>query len=126
MLENKLGNKVMDFEKRKYSDILIIKPLGANFELYEIKQFKNHFFKLAENKSIKTVLINLEKIERIDSSGIGIFVSFWKTFGDTVKLKFFNLQPHILKIFHSVNLDKIFEIYENEEEVVELVQEAQY
>ena len=107
----------MDYRKKYLENAIIIELIGNSLELQEIDGFKNIFFKSAE-ENLHYIILNMESIEKIDSSGIGIFISFWKTFQDKNTLLFHSLHPHIEKVFHSTNLDKIFKIYKNEEDVI--------
>lgn len=72
----------------------------------------------------KMFLINLKSISQIDSYALSILA----TFGNEIKPKggvlvFSNLQPFIHSIFRMMRMDDIFEIFEEEEQAVQKLEE---
>lgn len=108
----------MQYEKTEFDNILVIRLKDKRLEIDDIERFRNDLLNLP-NDGFQNLIIDLENIERIDSSGIGIFISFWKTHGKENILTFINVRAHIKNIFHYANLDKIFKIYSSLDEAIQ-------
>nr|WP_300092468.1 STAS domain-containing protein [Sedimentibacter sp.] len=88
---------------------LEIKPIGE-VDIYTSPDLKNKVFELIENKNLNMV-INGEKLEYIDSTGLGILMSIYKKMQEnSLNIKILNLKPNIYKLFDITGLSKIFDI----------------
>jgi anti-sigma B factor antagonist len=59
----------------------------------------------------KDIIINGEKIEYMDSTGLGVLISLLKkTKENDNKIVIKNLKPNIYKLFNITGLTKVFEI----------------
>lgn len=82
-------------------------------------QVKKAFDKLMQSKSEK-VLINLQKVAYIDSSGLATLVEILKNiknFGG--KLKLCSLSNKVKSLFEITKLEKLFDIVDTEEEALQ-------
>lgn len=81
-------------------------------------QVKKAFDKLIQAKSSK-VLINLQKVEYIDSSGLATLVEILKNMkGFGGKLKLCSLSNKVKSLFEITKLEKLFDIADTEEEAL--------
>jgi anti-sigma B factor antagonist len=81
-------------------------------------QLKKAFDKLVQAKSQK-VVINLQKVGYVDSSGLATIVEILKNFrGFGGKLKLCNLSNKVKSLFEITKLEKLFDIADTEEEAV--------
>ena len=81
-------------------------------------QMKKTFDKISQAKDGK-VLINLEKVAYVDSSGLATLVEILKNFrkyGGILKLC--SLSNKVKSLFEITKLEKLFDIQDNEEEAV--------
>jgi len=65
------------------------------------------------------IIINLEKVDHIDSGGLGILVGLWvsaKNHGGELKLVSPN--KHVNDVLRRTNLDTVFKVYGNDDEAV--------
>ncbi|MFZ3372577.1 MAG: anti-sigma F factor antagonist [Desulfitobacteriaceae bacterium] len=68
-----------------------------------------------DRRGIRTVILNLQKVEFIDSSGLGVLLGrYKKLLALGGKLKITNVPPHIYKIMELSGLPKIIHFYTNE------------
>ena len=98
----------MEITKREKNGISIL-DINGEIDLYnapEIKEIINGL--IAEQKT--NVIINLEKVSYIDSSGIGALIS------SLSNLKKYQGGLKIINVFASVR--KVFEIYDSEDEAL--------
>jgi anti-sigma B factor antagonist len=73
------------------------------------EEFKKEIKKIIEEK--KDIRINGEKIEYMDSTGLGVLISLLKkTKENDNKITIKNLKPNIYKLFNITGLTKVFEI----------------
>lgn len=64
----------------------------------------------------KDILLNFDKVDMVDYSGISILaIAYKNVINHSKKMKFCNVAIHIEQLFSLVRLDSIFEIYKDEE-----------
>jgi len=81
-------------------------------------QVKKAFDKLVQTKSPK-VLINLQKVGYIDSSGLATLVEILKNFRNFGgKVKLCSLSNKVKSLFEITRLEKLFDIKDTEEEAL--------
>lgn len=90
-------------------DHYLIELIG-DLDIYNNKKFKE---KLADiyDELDKDIVVDCEKLEYIDSTGLGSFISLLKLTRDedkTITVK--NLKKNIKKVFKITELDKLFNI----------------
>jgi anti-sigma B factor antagonist len=65
------------------------------------------------------ILVNLEDVSTIDSSGVGELVSAYTTVTNRGgKLRLLNLPPKVADILQITQLITVFDVYEDEEEAI--------
>jgi anti-sigma B factor antagonist len=66
------------------------------------------------NKPGTKLVLNLEGINFIDSSGFGVFLSVMKTANNNYgQFKICNIAPEVMELFKLLQLHNVFEIYNN-------------
>lgn len=96
--------------------------IAGNIALDGVSDVKNYIKPFLDDESVKGVVINFEKVNFIDSSGIGLIVSIFKTLQTRqAKLALCNLSKKNTEIFNMTRLDKILNIYDSEAEALENV-----
>jgi anti-sigma B factor antagonist len=108
----------MDITTRSRGDIIILDITGE-IDLYNAPEIKDIVNKLIEDRRYN-VIINLEDVSYIDSSGIGALISslsnLKKYHGG---LKIINVYASVRKVFELTKLTSFFEIFDSEEAAVE-------
>jgi len=80
----------------------------------ELKEYILHLIEQGEN----TIIVQLEQVRFIDSSGLGALLSGYKnTAAKSGKLALSNVQPQVLSMFELTRLNRVFEIYADLTEV---------
>jgi anti-sigma B factor antagonist len=88
-----------------------VKPIGE-VDIYTSPDLKNKIFELIEEKALD-IIINGEDLEYIDSTGLGVLMSIYKSVQEKkLKLTINNLRPNIYKLFDITGLNKVFNIQE--------------
>ncbi len=108
----------MDITKKTKGDIVILQIVGE-IDLYNAPEIKDIISKLIEERCYN-VVIDLEKVSYIDSSGIGALISslsnLKKYHGG---LKIINVYASVRKVFELTKLTSFFEIFDSEEEAIQ-------
>ena len=108
----------MDISTREIENKISILDIVGEIDLYNAPDIKETIKKSIDKGNIY-IVINLDKVSYIDSSGIGVLISSLtnlKKIGG--ELKIINVYAPILKVFKMTKLDKFFDICETEEEAV--------
>lgn len=70
--------------------------------------------KIFENNTNSKVIINLQGVGYIDSSGFGCFLTVMKAARNTYStLKFANPEPGVMELFETLQLKSVFQIYQS-------------
>lgn len=103
---------VRDIDKIKVK----IVDVEGEVDVYTSMELKKELNKLVDDGN-KKIMINLERVTYMDSSGLGILVAILKRLKkEKGSMKIVKLTPSIKKIFELTRLTKFFDIFETEEE----------
>lgn len=93
--------------------------IEGNIALDGVSDVKSYVKPLLQDEAISAVVINFAKVDFIDSSGIGLIVSIFKTLQQRqAKLVLCLLSKKNQEIFSMTRLDKILSIYDTQEEAI--------
>ena len=82
------------------------------------EQLKEYF-----NKPKTKLILNLENIDFVDSTGFGVSLSIMKTANNNYGFfKICNINPEVMELFKLLQLHNVFEIYNSLEDCVESFQ----
>lgn len=99
----------------KKDNLLVIIPEG-DMDIYSSSQFKDLVLDSYNNEKID-LLIDGEKLEYIDSTGLGALIGILKRVKeDDNKIYLSNIKPNIRKLFDITELDKLFIIRSENDE----------
>jgi anti-sigma B factor antagonist len=105
----------MHISEKKINGIVICYIKG-DIDINSSPQIRKVFERLADEKTDK-ILINLNEVSYIDSSGLATMVEMLKrTRGYGGRIKLSNLAAKVKSLFEITKLEKLFDIYETEEE----------
>ena len=108
----------MDITKRSKDDVVIL-DIAGEIDLYNAPEIKDIINGLIEEQKFN-VIINLEKVTYIDSSGIGALISSLSNLKKYQGgLKIINVYASVRKVFELTKLTSFFDIYNSEEEALE-------
>ena len=97
----------------------IVVILMGRIDVHLASDIEGELNKLIENNLEKNIILNLDDVEYMSSSGLRVFVSLMRNLKETDRsLKLCNLSNAVRKIFEVVELMDMFEIYESEEEAL--------
>lgn len=99
-------------------DIFVCR-LEGEIDFNNSPELRKSFIKLIEDQARK-VILDLEKVTYIDSSGLATLVEMLqKLKNSSGRLKLANLQEKVKSVFEITKLEKIFEIYPQIQQAIE-------
>jgi len=108
----------MNIKEKKQADVVIFSVSGE-IDITTSPDLRKVFDRLIKEKTPKIVL-NLSEVNYIDSSGLATLVeSLQRLKGHGGKLKLTNLSGKVKSLFEITKLERLFEIFPEEEKAVE-------
>lgn len=105
----------MQITEKKINDIVIYHVKG-DIDINSSPQIRKSFDRIINDKTMK-IIINLAGVSYVDSSGLATLVEMLKkTRGYGGKIRLSNLAAKVKSLFEITKLEKLFEIYDTEEE----------
>ncbi len=109
----------MELETRVINNIIIFDLKGEIRRSLEDSPTLHQHVKNHLNEGKRNFILNFDKIDFIDSFAIGELVASLKSINDLGgKLKLIKLPPRIKLLFKITMLERIFKIYDDEEEAL--------
>jgi len=105
----------MRLEKVDMGDIVLLK-LSGNIMFEDISTLRTALHRLT-SQGKKRFLIDCKDMDSMNSSALATFLYTYKRAKDS-SIAFFNLSPHVDRIFRETHLDKIFRICPTMEEAM--------
>jgi len=107
----------MQIEERQNQDVTIF-GVDGDIDINSSPDIRKRFDKTINAKILK-IVINLSNVSYIDSSGLATLVEMLKrTRGYGGKMRLSNLAAKVKSLFEITKLEKLFEIFDTEEEAV--------
>ena len=102
----------------KNDNIFIVK-LSGEVDLYNANKIKDMIFTHLKNSAAKNIIINLDEVTYIDSTGIGTLNSIRQMVsGAKGELRLIHVTNSVKKIFELTKLNMLFNIADNEESAI--------
>ena len=109
----------MIFKTKKHNNYLVAELQLKEANLVEAERFKNDMIQLI-NEGHKTILVDFEKVDYVDSSFLGALVSSLKyAISKQSDIAVANLNKDIYNLFHLIRMNKVFKVYNGLPEEVE-------
>jgi len=107
----------MEISQRE-KDKVVVLDIQGEIDLYNAPEIKDTIQNLIEQQKY-SIIINLEKVSYIDSSGIGALISSLSNLKKYQgSLKIINVFASVKKVFELTKLTSFFEIYDSEDEAL--------
>lgn len=108
----------MIFSHRLENGTCII-AIEGNIALDGVNEAKSYLKPHLESPDVRSIVINFDKVNFIDSSGIGLIVSIFKTMQQKEgRFALTNLSQKNMEIFSITRLNKILDIFNSESEAL--------
>ena len=108
----------MELKMRKNKDVFII-DVSGEMDLYNSYKLKELVMKMME-RQVKSVVINMEEVDYIDSSGIGALIHIYSTMKKaSCQLYMTNIHGSVKKVIELTKLMGYFPITNSLEEALQ-------
>lgn len=102
----------MEFQAQRKGDSLRVTVLAPRIDAACAIQFKDRMREVCGNGASRIVL-DLQHVDFLDSSGLGAVVAAMKFLGHDRKLELAGLSPKVSKVFRLTRMDSVFTIHAN-------------
>ncbi len=103
------------------NDIIKIE-MPEEIDLVNSQEIKKNVYEESIEKGYKKVILDFSKTKYIDSTGLGIIVAIHKqVLMNAGALALINFDSNIRNLLKMTSLDRIFNIFESEEEAIEFL-----
>ena len=102
----------MELTSTLSGDAMIVTIEESRIEAAVAIQFKDAMRAITEGGPAR-VILDMEKVEFVDSSGLGAIVASMKQLAGSHKLELAALSPVVAKVFHLTRMDSVFAIHES-------------
>jgi anti-anti-sigma factor len=114
----------MDLKTKKIDNIIVV-YLSGRLDVHLSADIEKGINKIIKDEPGKDLLLNLQNVEYMSSSGLRIFVSTMRILKENNrKLKLSNINNAVKKIFEVVELMDMFDIYDTEEDALKSFNEG--
>lgn len=90
--------------------------INDSIEIYLTTPLRDYISETVRAQELGKIVINMQKVPFIDSSGLGVFLNLQFFFDTDLKMRFCSLQPNVRAVFEHTNLLSHFDIDETEDE----------
>lgn len=107
----------MQLDQQKAGEALIVTPLEDRLDARVATDFKERMTELIASGNTRIVL-DLSRVEFIDSSGLGAIVSSLKRMAGRGELVVCGLQETTMTLFKLTRMDRVFQIFDSGQQAV--------
>lgn len=108
----------MRFEQTEKGNVLVAKVLDSRIVADVAPRFKHQLINYVNNGH-RSIVLNLEAVSFIDSSGLGALVSGLKAIGKDGDLVLSGTCGNVTSMFKLTRMDKVFRMFGTQEEAIE-------
>jgi anti-sigma B factor antagonist len=107
----------MQIQDKKVGNILILKPSEKRIDASVATDFKGKIIDLI-NAGNRKIVLNLDGVDFIDSSGLGAIVSSLKAIGNEGDLVICGISETVMTLFRLTRMNRVFQIFSTEDEAL--------
>jgi anti-sigma B factor antagonist len=112
----------MQLQEAKKAGVLIVRPLEKRIDAATATDFKQKMTAWIDGGN-RRIVLNLSKVDFIDSSGLGAVISALKKIGDNGNIVICSVKDTVMSLFRLTRMDRVFEIFPSEEEALKTLSE---
>ncbi|MEO1536972.1 MAG: STAS domain-containing protein [Pseudomonadota bacterium] len=113
----------MQMKSQEMEGALLVTVLDTRIDAAVAVRFKNRMGELATTPSDR-VILDLSKVEFLDSSGLGAVVGSMKQLGRARRLDLVGLTPTVAKVFRITRMDRVFRIFPTADDAIKDIADA--
>ena len=110
----------MDLELKLIRHTLIVRITGE-LDMLVADKMRSDIDSKLDNNEIKNLILNMEKVSFIDSSGLGVIIGRYKKIaGKNGRMFIVGAKSPVDKILYFSGINKLISMYNNEQDVINL------
>lgn len=110
----------MSLEFKKIRSTLIVRVAGE-MDMLMADKMRTEIDKRIDDKAVKNLVLNLERVSFIDSSGLGVVIGRYKRINAKQGRMFIvGARPQVEKILFFSGVNRLVPMYKNEQEVINI------
>ncbi|NHX27464.1 STAS domain-containing protein [Escherichia coli] len=102
----------MDLTVQDCGDALLIGVPDTRIDAAVAIQFKDRMREIT-NTAHPRIVLDLSRVDFVDSSGLGAVVGAMKQLGSDRRLDLAGLTPNVAKVFRLTRMDRVFRIFDD-------------
>ncbi|MDY6859877.1 MAG: STAS domain-containing protein [Pseudomonadota bacterium] len=102
----------MELQARDHGDALVVTVIDDRIDAAVAIQFKDRMREISETPH-QRVVVDMSRVDFLDSSGLGAVVSFMKYLGPERRLELAGLTPTVAKVFRLTRMDSVFTLHDS-------------
>jgi len=117
--DSSAGLRNMNILIEKHGEKIVLRVKEERLDAHNSGELKDLFLKVLEQEGGRDLVIDLDQVKFIDSSGLGALLSGYKNAG--LRSRGFvlaGLQPRVRSMFELTRLHRVFDIYPKLEEAL--------
>jgi len=109
----------MNLLEEKNGNVLVVRPQDARLDSAISSEFKTELLRMIERENANQLLVDLQKVEYVDSSGLGaLLFGHRHAQAHSGSLKLMRLNQKVRTLIKIANLEDILEVFEDEDTAV--------
>lgn len=100
------------------NDILVVRVMEHRLDASKAPEFKSDIARLTEN-GVSQLVLDLQLVDFIDSSGLGVIVSCLKRLGPAGNLSIAGANSTVKRLFTLTRMDRVFALHDTTDAAVE-------
>jgi stage II sporulation protein AA (anti-sigma F factor antagonist) len=114
------GDEEMDIEYKMVRNTLVVRAKGE-LDMLIADEMRQEIDRRLEEKGIKNLIFNLEKVTFIDSSGLGVIIGRYKKITSANGRMFIvGAKNPVEKILHFSGINRLVPMYSSEQDIINL------
>ncbi|PKM78665.1 MAG: anti-sigma F factor antagonist [Firmicutes bacterium HGW-Firmicutes-15] len=110
----------MELELKQIRNTLLVRVKGE-MDMLVAEKLRKEIDRRLETKQITNLVINLDKVTFIDSSGLGVIIGRYKKISSlNGKMFIVGASPSVRKILMFSGINKLISMYNNEQDIISI------
>ncbi len=110
----------MDVELKQIRNTLVVRIRGE-MDMLIAEKIRQEIDEKLKDKNIKNLIINMEKVTFIDSSGLGVIIGrYKKVTASNGRMYIVGAQPPVEKILFFSGINKLVPMYKSEQDIISI------
>ena len=107
----------MEIHAKQVGNVTVVKPLEERLDASLAGNFKQQMSQII-NQGNQLIVVSLDRVQFIDSTGLGAIVSSLKMLGREGDMVLCGTQEGVQSLFRLTRMDQVFQIYGSENDAV--------